>query len=134
MTNPLQTEVQDSTGYDEIEKRVLIAINAVQVGNRADIISAYEGLATLETGDVISELFLWVDDLTQGVDREELLQAVTLPIPDNPEVIIDSILNLDIKGLQSAVGSDRLESVLASLLVTVAALKDGRARLLSLKV
>lgn len=133
MTNPLQTEVEDSTG-DEIEKRVLIAINAVQGGNRVDIISAYEGLATLETGDVISELFLWIDDLTQGVDRDELLQAVTLPIPDKPEEIIEAVLNLDITGLQKAVGSDRLESVLASLLVTVAALKDGRARLLSLKV
>jgi hypothetical protein len=121
-----------SAEYDEIERLVYLAISATQRGNRADLISAYEGLAPLETGDVIAELTLWVEDLTDGVEVEELLQAVVLPIPPNSEKIIESVLIQDIFGLQEAVGSDTLGSVLAALLVTVAALKDGRERLLAL--
>lgn len=115
--------------YDEIERRVLLAITAVQRGNRADIISAYEGLASLETGDVIAELTLWVQDLTDEVEIPALLDAVVLPMAPNPEKIIESVLAQDIAGLQNAVGSDGLEKVFAALLVTVAALKDGRERL-----
>lgn len=125
MTAFLQTPVE----YDEIERRVLLAITAVQRGNRADIISAYEGLGPLETGDVIAELFVWFEDLTDGVEISALLQATTLPMPENPEKIIEAVRNVDIVGLQVAVGSDGVEKVFAALLVTVAALKDGRERL-----
>ena len=133
MNNQPEEKTQYPTDAGEIERRVLIAISAVQTGNRADIVSAYEGLAPLETGDVIAELFLWMEDLTDGVEVEELLQAIALPLPPNPAKIIESVLIQDIAGLQIAVGSDKLEKVFTALLVTVAALKDGRERLLALK-
>ncbi|OAD97735.1 hypothetical protein A6A22_20240 [Arthrobacter sp. OY3WO11] len=108
---------------------VLMAISAVQSGNQADILTAFEALAPLETGDVISELFLWVDDLTSGVAEDSLLQAAELPVPPRTTEMLKAVTDRDLGGLQAAVGSDQLEQVFASLLVLVAALRDARSRL-----
>lgn len=115
--------------YEQIEQLVLAAISAVQSGNRAEIAAAYEGLAPLETGDVIAELSLWIEDLTTGVSEASLLQAAKLPLPPQPTKILRAVADRDIAGLQAAVGSNGLEKIFASLLVLVAALKDARTRL-----
>lgn len=116
-------------GPDQIEQLVLTAIMAVQSGNRADTLAAFEALAPIETGDVISELFLWIDDLTSGGVQDALLQASELPIPPRSTEMLQAVKDRDLGGLQAAVGSDQLEKVFASLLVLVAALRDARARL-----
>lgn len=114
---------------DPVEELVLAAIGAVQSGNRADIVAAYEALAPLETREVIAELFLWVQDLTSNVAEGSLLKAVELPLPPRPTEMLRAIADRDLGGLQTAVGSERFETVFASLLVLIAALKDARAKL-----
>lgn len=114
---------------DRVERLVLNALDAVQSGSKAEITSALEALAPLETGDVFAELFLRTQELTSGIDEETLLEAVELPLPPNPTEILHAIHATDIRGLQVAVGSESLMKIFASLLVLIAALKDARTRL-----
>lgn len=134
MSNTANTEDNGSNSehfeYDEIQKRVLIALNAVESGNRADIIAAYEGLGPLDVSDVIAELTLWMEDLTEDISVGSLVAAAVLPLPSNPEDLAQAIINCDVVGMQDAVGSDQLDTILASLLVLVAGLKDSRVRII----
>jgi hypothetical protein len=90
---------------------------------------AYQALSPLETGDVIAELFLMVEDLTSGVDETALLQAAEISNKIDAPRILRAVAATDVAELQAATGSDRLEKVFATLLVLVAALKDARAQL-----
>jgi hypothetical protein len=116
-------------GSDRVEELVLAAITAVQSGNRDDIEAAFEALAPVETGDVLAELCLWIEDLTAGVTQESLLQATELPVPPRSPEILKAAVDGNLAMLQTAVGSQQLEKVFSSLLVLVAALKDARTRL-----
>lgn len=116
-------------GSDQVEELVLSAITAVQSGNREDIEAAFEALAPVETGEVLAELCLWVDDLTAGVTLESLWQAIELPIPPRSPEILKGAADGNLAMLQTAVGSKQLEKIFSSLLVLVAALKDARTRL-----
>jgi hypothetical protein len=114
---------------DRIERRVSAAVSAVQSGKRWRMLLAYQALSPLETGDVLAELFLMVEDLTSGVDESALLQAAKISEKIDAPRILRAVAATDVVELQAATGSDRLEKVFATLLVLVAALKDARARL-----
>lgn len=114
---------------DQIERLVAAAIDAVQKGDRAGIEAAFEALAPLETGDVIAELFLLIDELSAGVHQPALLRAVELPVPPRAEKILAAARRTSLPQLMIAVRSVRLEKAIASLTVLVAALKDARTRI-----
>lgn len=114
---------------DNVAPLVLAAINAAATGEHAEIASAFEAIAPFNAGDVVAELFLWVEDLTSDVDLNALLAAVALPIPPRAPDIIAAMLAYDMQRLQAAMGDARPEKVFASLLALVAALKDARTRL-----
>ena len=109
-----------------VEALVLTAIEAVRSGDRDTVSRAYEALAPIETGEVIAELFVWVDDLVDGIDVDELLDSVALPLPPKPHEVLASVESRDLRELQDAVGTDRPERIFATLLVLVAALKNAR--------
>lgn len=111
-----------------VEGLVLAAIEAVQSGDRSRVTSSYEALATIESGEVFAELFLCLDDFTEGVDLTELLGAATLPLPPEPKRVLAAVAARDLGGVQQATGSDRPERAFATLLVLAAALKDARQR------
>lgn len=112
----------------DIERLVLTAIKAVQSGDRDRVNSAYEALAHISTLDVIAELFLCIQDYTEGVDLTELLDVATLPLPPKPRQIIAAVAARDLGAVQQATGSDRPERAFATLLVLAASLGDARQR------
>lgn len=114
---------------DIVSKLVLETIDAVQSRDETKIVDAYLNMAFLETGDVVSELFLWIDDLTVGIDDRKLLEACVLPVPPNSVEIIRAARNINLSQLQDAIGSDRLEQALSALFALVASLKEARARI-----
>lgn len=109
-------------GTDLIESAVRAAVEAVQSGKQGRIAQAYEALATLETGDVIAELFLWVDDLV----GERETTDVDVRLPPNGHDVLDAVKARDLTALQQAVNSDQVEKVLTNLLLIIAAMKDAR--------
>ena len=112
-----------------VEVLVLAAIDAVQSGDFDRIEAAYEELAPIEAAEVLAELFLWVEDLTEGVDVPTLVSKAELPIPDESLAIIDAVKVPDLVALAEAVGSGQADRIFATVLVLVASLKDARARM-----
>lgn len=114
---------------DRIERRVSAVIDAVQSGKRWRMLLAYRALAPLETGDVLAELFLMLEDLTTDVDQTALLQAAKVSEKIDAPKILKAAADANPVELMAATGADRLEKVFASLFVLVAALRDARAEL-----
>lgn len=114
---------------DRVERRVSAVLDAVQSGPKWRIGLAYLMLLPLDTGDVIAELFLWIDDLKSGVDESALLQAAKVPASVDSRRILQAVTTRDVAELQAATGSTRLQAALPPLLILVVALKEGRARL-----
>lgn len=114
---------------DRIERKVHAAVNATRSGKRLRIMAAFIGLSKLETGDVVAELFMLVEDAVEGVDRDALLEAATLPPAWNGTALIQAVHDRSLADLQAEFGSEEPGKVVASLLVLVADLQDARAKL-----
>lgn len=121
--------MQNTKGKDKIERRVSAAMDAVRSGGKLRLAAAFVAMSRLETGDVISELILCVEDATDGVDTSALLEAANFPDKLNAAELLTAALSCDLGQMQTAVGSDRLDKVLPSLLVLATGLTDARKQL-----
>ena len=113
---------------DAVAGRVAAAVCAVQGVDRAAIAAAYDALAPLDTGDVLAELCLCVDEATAGVDIVQLVKSARLPLPPDPLRLIDAVRARDLPALQAATGQERPEAVFAALMVLAGSLQDARTR------
>jgi hypothetical protein len=116
-------------GKDRVERRVSAVVDAVRSGKRWRMLLAYKALSPIETGDVLAELFMMLEDITSGVDEAALLEAAKVPDAIDAPAILKAAADADLVGLMAAAGAEHLEGVFAKLFVLAAALKDASAHL-----
>jgi hypothetical protein len=112
-----------------LAKLVGEAVTAVITSDEEGLVKAVESMAPFALIDVMTEMFLWVEDLTEGFDDNELLNTGNFPLPPNAEGMLVAIRAADIVKLQEAVGSDQAVDVFNHVLVLVSALKVARITL-----
>ena len=113
---------------DVVADLVAAALHAVQGGDQAAITAAVEVLAPLNTGDVLAELCLCVEEATAGVHVANLVRSARLPLPPRPIQLIDAVAARDLPAILVSTSRERPEAVFAALLVLAASLREARAR------
>ena len=114
---------------DKVEELVANAINSILKGSDDDVAAAFDNLATIDAAEVVGELFLWVEDVTEGVDLNSLLDAARIPLPDHAVEIVNAILARDMKGLEAVTSRDDLGVAVEAILGVIVSLKDARGQI-----
>jgi hypothetical protein len=123
--NNQDLQAQDA-GVDLIEQGVSRVIDAIMDGSEAQITTAFDNLATLDGAEVIAELFLWVEDMTEGVDLERLIAVTRIQLPEHPAEIVNAIKARDIPALERVTSTTELTVVVQILFNLIIAFKDAR--------
>lgn len=117
------------TNDNACERAVADAISAILEGTEDDVTAAFTRLGELQAVDVVAELFLWVEDLTEGVDLDSLIAAARIPLPEGTREIVESVLSRDMKALGEVTSTHDLGAAVQAILTVVVSLKDARTRL-----
>ena len=83
---------------------------------------ALDGLDAVE---VIAELFLRIEDLTDGVELDALIDATEIPLPDHPREIVEAIRSRDMKALKAVMSTDDLNLVVSRVMNLIVAFTDA---------
>lgn len=108
------------------EEAVATAITAILEGTESDVSSAFSTLAELDAAEVVGELFLWVEDVTEGVEVDRLIQTSRIQPPENARAIVEAIRARDMKGLERATSSNDLGVAINALIGVIVSFKDAR--------
>lgn len=113
--------------YELLVRRAVVDIRSE---NPDQIQASIGALQTLEVGELLAELCVWVEDVTAGKDVDRLLAAATLPLPERPVELIAAV-NLQgpdgLRALHATAGGD-LVKLIASLLALIASLQEAGER------
>lgn len=114
---------------DVYEERIGKAVAAIrEEQSEEEILKAIYELEFLEIQEVIAELCLCVEDATVDKNIYRLLSIAHIPLPDDPERIINAVNNNDITELH-AYCKGELPVLLASMLLLIASLQEAGERI-----
>lgn len=114
---------------DRVEAAVSRVVAAILEGSKADVESAFHALGQLDGPSVIAEMFLWVEDVTDGVDLDALIAASRLRLPEHTREIVSAIRARDVPALERATSTTELGVVIQDVLAVIVSLKEARSRL-----
>ena len=109
-----------------VEVAVDNAITSILDGSEAETEAAFHALAGYDAAEVVAELFLQVEDATDGIDVDDLIAAAEIPLPDNPREIVAAIRARDMKALEAATSHDDLNVAVEAILNVIVSLRDAR--------
>ena len=114
---------------DEYESAVADAITSILEGSEEQVNQAFTRLGGLNAAQVLGELFLCVEDVTEGVDIDTLITVARIPLPRNAKKIVESIHARDIKALENVTSTSDFGTVVQAVLTVIVSLRDARTRL-----
>ena len=114
------------TEPDEVEIIVSDLITAILGGTEEQVASTFQRLAKLNAAEVLGELFLWVEDVTDEQDIDELISVARLPIPTNTKEIVAAIRARNMKALESVTSENDFTFLVQAVLQVIVTLKDAR--------
>lgn len=117
------------THHDKIYRRVAAAMSAVESNQKLRIMLAFAGLSKLETGDVFAEVILRIDEITSGIDTDELLSAGKFHSSFHPEKMLEALQHRDLESFNRACGAENINQTFSSLMVFAVVLKETRDKL-----
>ncbi len=113
---------------DQYETLVGNAVSALQSGSEKRVEAAYAALEPLDFGELVAELYVWVEDAIEGVDVDTLIAAASMPLPPNPKKMIAAVQARSLDELEAAANAHTPAKFLAALFVLIASLNDARTR------
>lgn len=113
---------------DKYEAYVGNTVKAIRSGNEHEIAKTAADLDTLQIIEVLSELCIWIYDITVEKNLDELFALATLPLPHDSKLVVKAIENDDVKALHTYADGD-LAVLLAALFAITASLQEASERL-----
>lgn len=101
---------------------------AVRAADETAMQQTFVELAQLPIDEMVASVCMAVEDQVRGRDVEQLLSAVAMPLPEDPQRLIISVWKSDFEDLASY-ANDNLAELLGTLVVLAAALQDAGERL-----
>lgn len=114
---------------DEYEAAVASAVRSILHGTEDQVTRAMTRLGELNAADVIGEMCLCIEDVTEDVDLDVLITAARLPLPERTAEIVAAIEARDLGALESVTSETDLGAVVQKLLTVIVSLTDARARI-----
>lgn len=108
---------------DEYQKAVGDAVSAVRSGDDAKIKAAFDGFNTLSAEDIVAELCNWIEDATADQDVDRLLARTTMPLPDNPKVLIEGVASNSLRAMFTYADGN-IGKLISSMVLLIAALQE----------
>ena len=102
--------------------------SAIREATEDEVTQAFTRLAGLNAAEVIGELFLWIEDVTEGGDLDVLIAAARIPLPKGAKKIVRAIRGRNMRALKKVAGHDDLGALVQSVLTVIVSLKDARDR------
>ena len=112
---------------DKYQKLVGIAVAEIRNPSETGISRSFEALSVIPVDDLLAELGVWVEEITNGKDVRRLIATAELPLPENPEELVEIINRNDLKGLYSYVNGD-FAKLIASMMMLIASLQEASER------
>ena len=112
---------------DMSRELVHAAVVAARLQDKHQIEKAFLGFSQAAVDDVLAELCVQLEEVTVDCDIDQLMNAVQLPLPDEPMRILISVWKVDMEELFACADYD-LPKLLAMMVVLIAALQDAAGR------
>jgi hypothetical protein len=109
---------------DYLQELVDNTVFLIQQGPSKESFESLAPLAELSPNDLLPELFLQVEEASEGVDMDSLLPTELMPDVDVIRNIVNAVINQNIDLLRSTVNGNYGELVV-ELLSVIAALKKS---------
>lgn len=106
---------------------VQAAVAAARRQEKDEIEKAFLGFSQAPVDDVLAELCVQLQEVTVDSDIDQLMDAVKLPLPNDPMKILISVWKVDMEELFACADYD-LPQLLAMLVILIAALQDATER------
>lgn len=119
--------MENSDNSDISRQLVQAAVAAARRQDKDQIEKAFLGFSQAAIDDVLAELCVQLQEATVDCEIERLMDAVQLPLPDEPMKILISVWKVDMEGLFACADYD-LPKLLAMMVVLIAALQDAAGR------
>ncbi len=113
---------------DTSKQLVAAAVSAARTQDKGAIDSAFLAFSEAPVDDLLAELCVQLQEATVDSDIELLMDAVQLPLPEEPMRLLISVWRVDMEELFACANND-LAQLLAMLVVLTAAVQDARERL-----
>lgn len=110
---------------DIYNTKVNAAVAAAQRGDVERVEQSVQSLVAMDAQELLAELCIQVQEALEGQHLRNLMESTTLPLPDDPEVLIVAVERADIDAMHRYADGDFLYLV-SSCIALIAALTEGR--------